>query len=80
MASNTKAEAGNETTPLLHNDQPIQSRAALLVTNISPTISVTLLRLFFESGERSGGGEIEQISFGEENTRCVIVFKDVNSR
>lgn len=49
---------------------------AVKVTNVEPTVSEDVLRMYFENVKRSHGGEIKDLHFVPEKKKAFITFKD----
>ena len=84
------AEGGNDIPEEMehssHQEEPSASTSkygkfnCIEVSGLPPTTSEEFVRLFFESGRYSNGGEIDNLTLNLENGTAVIIFKEESSR
>jgi len=53
---------------------PHLTSCAVKVTGFKDVINEDIVKLFFESGKRSGGGEIDELVIDEDSKSVVVVF------
>lgn len=49
---------------------------SIRVSSLPPNISEELINDFFENTKRSGGGDVENVSYDETKKTAIITFQD----
>ena len=65
-----------DATPRVVSGEPRHCTNTIKVTNVAPALSKEVLKLYFESAKRSGGGEIKDLHLITEKKKAFVTFKD----
>ena len=78
LISEPRHSVDSTAMPRTVTDQTHHYMHTIKVTNVEPTLSKEMLRLYFESAKHSHGGEVKDLTLITEKKKAFIAFKDPN--